>query len=270
MVASLGDGSYITILSRSGSWWYVEYADGRYGYCHSDYITPIEGSPATVSISYGSLNVRSGAGTSYSKKASLYNGETIIRLSTSGSWSKILYHGTKVGWVSSQYLSSPSSYSAYPSVRLSVPSYKQTDSRWAGVKIGSYGSTMAQIGCTTTAIAMLESYRTGSTVTPADMAWKLSYTASGSVYWPNDYTAVTSSSNYLSRIYDLIKQGKPVLFGAKNSYGGQHWVVITGYTGSGNLSASGFTINDPGSSSRTTLRQFLNSYPNFYKYFYYS
>ena len=268
VVATLNDGSYITLLSRSGSWWYVEYADGRYVYCHSDYITPIEGSAATVKLSYGSLNVRSGAGTSYAKKASLYNGETVILLSSSGGWSRVLYHGTKTGWVSSKYLST-SAYSAYPAVSLSVPSYKQSDSRWASIAIGSYGKTMSQIGCATTAIAMLESYRSGSTLTPASMAWKLSYTASGSVYWPDDYTAVTSSSNYLSRIYSLLKQGKPVLFGAKNASGGQHWVVITGYTGGGSLTASGFTINDPGSNSRGTLQQFLNSYPNFYKYFYY-
>lgn len=60
-----------------------------------------------------------------------------------------------------------------------------------------------------------------------------------------------------------------MLFGAKNSYGGQHWVVITGYIGGAALSTAGFTINDPDSSSRTTLQQFLGAYPSFYKYFVY-
>ena len=268
-VAQLADGSYITLISRSGDWWQVEYADGKYGYCHSDYITPIEGSPAEVSISYGSLNVRGGAGTGYVKKASLYDGEIVLKLGSSGGWSRILYHGTKIGWVSSQYLSSPSNYSAYPAVSLSVPTYRQWDSRWSGIKIGSSGGTMGSIGCVTTSIAMLESYRSGKTLTPADMAQKLSYTPSGSVYWPSDYSVTTSSANYLSRIYELLRQGKPVLFGAKKSGGGQHWVIITGYTGGSNLTASGFTINDPGSSSRTNLQQFLNAYPYFYKYFHY-
>lgn len=268
-VAQLADGSYITLISRSGEWWQVEYADGKYGYCHSDYITPIEGSPAEVSVSYGSLNVRGGAGTGYAKKASLYDGEIVLKLSSSGSWSRILYHGTKIGWVSSQYLRSPSDHSSYPAVSLSVPTYRQWDSRWSGIKIGSSGGTMGSIGCVTTSIAMLESYRSGKTLTPADMAWKLSYTSSGSVYWPSDYTVTTSSSNYLGRIYDLLRQGKPVLFGAKKSGGGQHWVIITGYTGGSSLTASGFTINDPGSASRTNLQQFLNAYPYFYKYFHY-
>ena len=116
---------------------------------------------------------------------------------------------------------------------------------------------------------MMESYRTGTTIYPDAMSKKLSYSSSGNVYWPSHYKVVTSSSNYLSGIYNQLKSGKPVLFGAKKSSGSQHWVVITGYTGGISLSASGFTINDPGSNTRKTLQQFLNEYPVFYKYFYY-
>lgn len=138
------------------------------------------------------------------------------------------------------------------------------------MKIGASGKTMAQIGCATTAIAMMESCRTGTTIYPDAMSKKLSYTASGNVYWPSNYTVVTNGSGYLSAIYDQLKLGKPVLFGAKNTYGSQHWVVITGFTGGNSLTASSFTINDPGSNSRTNLQQFLNMYPTFYKYFYYN
>ena len=70
------------------------------------------------------------------------------------------------------------------------------------------------------------------------------------------------------KIYNQLKSKKAVLFGAKTSSGKQHWVVITGFTGS-TLSASNFKINDPGSKSRTTLKDFLNEYPSFYKFFYY-
>ena len=264
VVASVNKGSYITLISRSGSWWQVEYAKGKYGYCHADYITIVQGTPVTVATSSGGLNVRSGAGTSYSKVATVYKGEAVILLSTSGGWSRILYHGTKTGYVSAQYLSG-----YYSGVSLSVPNFKQTDSRWASITIGTSGKTFSQIGCATTAIAMLESFRTGTTIYPNVMAQQLNYTPSGSVYWPSHYTVVTNSSGYLSTIYNLLKQGKPVLFGAVNSYGKQHWVVITGYTGGSSLTASGFTIHDPGTWSRTNLQQFLNEYPSFYKYFYY-
>lgn len=266
VAATLRKGSYITLISKSGSWWKVEYAKARYGYCHADYITIVEGTPVSVATQSGPLNVRSGAGTSYAKKASLAKGETVIRLSTSGGWSRVLYHGIHTGYVSAQYLSG--STSSNTAISLNVPSFKQTDSRWANVKIGTSGKTMAQIGCATTAIAMMESYRTGTTIYPNAMAQKLSYTASGSVYWPANFVAVTNSSGYLSGVYQQLKQGKPVLLGAKNAYGSQHWVVITGFTG-GSVTAANFTINDPGSNSRVNLQQFLNAYPTFYKYFYY-
>lgn len=270
VVATLRKGSYITLLSKSGAWWKVEYAKGRYGYCHADYITAVYGVPATIKTQSGSLNVRSGPGTAYAKTGSLAKGETVIAFSTVGGWSHILYQGTKTGYVSAQYLwGSPSGDAAYSAVSLSVPSFKQTDSRWADTLIGASGKTMAKIGCATTGIAMMESYRTGSTIYPDAMAKQLRYTSSGSVYWPSHFVTVTSASGYLNSIYDLLKQGKPVLLGGKNAYGSQHWVVITGYTGGNSLTTAGFTILDPGSHSRITLQQFLSAYPTFYKYFYY-
>lgn len=267
VVATVQKGSYITLLSKNGSWWHVEYGNGQKGYCHSDYITIVEGTPVTVATQSGPLNVRSGAGTSYGKLANLAKGETVIQLTTANGWSRVLYHGIKTGYVSAQYLSGTVSDNKPLSLR--VPNFKQTDSRWANVKIGSSGKTIAQIGCATTAIAMMESYRTGTTIYPDAMSRKLIYTSSGNVYWPGNFVAVTNSSGYLGGIYQLLKQGKPVLLGAKNAYGSQHWVVITGFTG-GSLTAPNFTINDPGSNTRTTLQQFLNAYPNFYKYFYYA
>lgn len=264
VVGSLNKGSYVTLISRSGAWWYVEYGKGQYGYCHSDYITAVSSSTATINTQSGNLNVRSGPSTSSFIYHSLPKGETVIVLSTSGGWSRILYHGTKTGYVSSQYLST-----YYSAVSLSVPSFKQTDSRWASVQIGSSGKTMAKIGCATTAVAMMESFRTGKTIYPDAMSKQLSYDATGSLYWPSHYTVVTDSANYLSRIHNLLSQGKPVLFGARNASGKQHWVVITGFTGGTGLSTAAFKIHDPGSNSRVTLQQFLSEYPTFYKYFHY-
>lgn len=262
----LADDAYVTLTERSGEWWRVEYADGKYGYCHAAYLSEIPSTYAQVRVS-SSLNVRSGPGTGYGRVDSLYGGEGVLVLSQSGGWSRILFDGGRTGWVSSQYLSTGGSTDS-GKTRLSVPYYRQDDARWANVKLGSSGKTMAKIGCATTGIAMMESYRTGTAITPDAMAKKLKYTSSGSVYWPSDYTAVTSSSGYLSKILSLLQAGKPVLLGATNRYGGQHWVVITGFTG-GSVTAANFTINDPGTDSRRTLDQFLKDYPNFYKFFHY-
>ena len=101
------------------------------------------------------------------------------------------------------------------------------------------------------------------------MMKNLSYDHSGNVYWPEDYSVAFRSENYLETIYRKLKEGKPVLIGAKTNGGSQHWVVITGFNGGEKLSPSDFKINDPGSSTNTNLQQFFNSFPNLYKFFWY-
>lgn len=271
VLTTLKKGSYVTLISKTGSWWKVEYGNNRYGYCHADYITPVEGRPVTVQTSGDVLNVRSGPGTSYSRIAALPHGTVVMLRSSSNGWSRILYHGTKLGYVSSQYLTGSTSTdpgTKYKAVSLPVPSFLQTDRRWASYPLGTTGGNIGTIGCATTGIAMMESYRTGTTIYPDAMAKKLTYTSGGSVYWPSHYTVKTGSSGYLETVYGLLQQGKPVLIGAKTNRGGQHWVVITGFAGN-QLSAENFTIHDPGTNSRTNLQQFFNAYPNFYKYFHY-
>ena len=142
VVTTLNKGNYVTLIARQGQWWQVEYGKGQYGYSHSDYITIVEGTPVTVAVNYGTLNVRSGPGTTYSKVGSLVKGETVLLLGSSNGWSRVLYHGTKTGYVSSAYISG--------TISLNVPAFKQTDSRWANHKIGSTNYTIGLIGCTIT------------------------------------------------------------------------------------------------------------------------
>lgn len=265
VLTSLNSGTYITLVSKSNDWWYVEYADGKFGYCHGDYITEIGSTSATVSISSGHLNIRSGADANHKKIGELKNGETVLIISSHGLWRRILYNGSEIGFVSSVYLSENTQ--KYDSITLSVPYYSQTDKRWASKTIGSSGKTIGKIGCATTGIAMIESYRRGFSVYPDTMSDELKYTSSGNVYWPSNYKPHTSGKNYLDNIYTQLKLGKPVLIGFKNKYGSQHWVVITGFKGGNELTESKFTVNDPGSRLRTDLKQIVDRYPQFYKYF---
>ena len=267
IVSILPRGSYVTLLGKTGSWWRVEYGNGKFGYCHKDYITPVEGTAVTVRTGGNVLNVRSGPGTGYNRVATLPSGSVVLERSRENGWSKVLYHGVKLGYVSNTYLES-SQLQVPGSVSLAVPSFKQTDPRWAGVTIGTSGKTIGQIGCATTGIAMMESYRTNSVIHPDEMSRQLQYSSSGNVYWPAHYQVTTEKTGYLGRILESLQKGKPVLIGAKTSAGRQHWVVITGYTGAG-LVPESFTIHDPGSNSRKDLQQFLNAFPLFYKYFTY-
>ena len=263
-IAQLQKGSYVTLISKSNGWWKVEYGKGKFGYCHGDYITVVGGTPSTVATQSGSLNVRSGAGTSYSRIGYLTKGEQVIVLSNTNGWSRVLFHGTRIGYVSSQYLSG-----GYRKISIDVPNLKQMDARWADKPVGNSGKPFSQIGCATTAIAMVESHRRGYTVYPDVMASELRYTPSGSVYWPEDYIPVTQSSGYLQRLYQELLERRVVLFGVQNAAGKQHWVVINGFTGGIQLTPAGFSIQDPGSNSRGNLQQLLNEYPTFYKFFCY-
>ena len=105
----LMNGQKVEYISTSGSWLKVKY-NGVTGYVHGDYVSKgttdnsTTGTTKYVSASVG-LNVRSGAGTSYSKLGKLEYKEKVTVLSTSNGWSKINYNG-KTGYVDSSYLKS--------------------------------------------------------------------------------------------------------------------------------------------------------------------
>ena len=271
IITSIANKSTVTVYSVSDGWARVSFSNGKTGYCSTAYLNINSSSyPKKVSISSGYLNVRKGAGTSYTVKDYLYNGENVVVLSVNGNWARVVYHGNKTGYVHNSYLKAvSSSANTAKAVRLNVVDYKQTDSRWNWVTLGSSGKTLGRIGCTTTCLAMTESYRTGSTITPKAMASRLSYNSSGSLYWPSNYVTSVASSGYLAKIKSLLNSGKPVIVGFKKYSGTMHWVVVTGYVNSGTSTAD-FLINDPGSATRTTLAQFIAQYPVFYKIAYYS
>lgn len=265
ILGSLKNGSIVTLKDKKGNWYFAEYSSGKTAYLNEAYVkTYPKTIDATVKLSSGRLNVRQGAGTSYPIVDSLKNGDRVVVIKSDGKWCRILYKGNNIGYVARPYLVRTSEVSSPSSVKLSVPSFKQTDSRWANYPLGATGGTIGTIGCTTTALAMVESYHTKTTVTPPDMAKKLSYSSSGSLYWPSTHNVSVAGSDYLSVIYNLLKQGKPVVLGAKKSNGSQHWVVVYGYDGNG-IKPSSFLINDPGSNSRTRLSHFLEAYPTPYK-----
>jgi murein DD-endopeptidase MepM/ murein hydrolase activator NlpD len=104
ILTQLPAGTYVTLISKSGNWWRVEYAPGTYGYASANYIRVISGT--TTMRTTGNLNVRSGPGTSYAIRDVLSYQEPVIVLSQTGKWCQIVYDGTKSGYASASYLSS--------------------------------------------------------------------------------------------------------------------------------------------------------------------
>ena len=111
IIGSLQKGQQVEYISESGSWAKVKY-NGVTGYVHGDYLT--KSTSTGISTSQGTtqyvnstsgLNVRSGAGTTYSKLGTLEYKEKVTVLSTSNGWAKINYKG-QAGYVSSSYLQS--------------------------------------------------------------------------------------------------------------------------------------------------------------------
>ena len=119
----LMNGQKVEYISTSGSWLKVKY-NGVTGYVHGDYVTKgttdnsTTGTTKYVNTTSG-LNVRSGAGTSYSVLGSLSKGTKVEVISTTNGWSKINYNGS-IGYVSSQYLSSSSTDSSTSTTSSSV------------------------------------------------------------------------------------------------------------------------------------------------------
>ena len=159
-------------------------------------------------------------------------------------------------------------------VRLDVVLYKQTDGRWGDLYLGESDHTLAEIGCTTTCFAMCESYLTGTEVEPDAMMEQLVYSNEGNLYWPEDYYQYYGT-DYLTKIYQKLHQGIPVLIGSRRNSGGQHWVLVTGFDpgdkeidSASDLRAADFIINDPGS-GRISLDQFFRDLPRYIKIAYY-
>ncbi|WP_407728261.1 SH3 domain-containing protein [Priestia megaterium] len=122
-IGSVTKGQKLSVVSKSGSWYKINY-NGRTGYVSSDYVQasgtttpPAESTTYTVTAS--TLNVRSGAGTSYASIGSVTKGQKLSVVSKSGSWYKINYNG-RTGYVSSDYVQA----SATASPKLVVDSFK--------------------------------------------------------------------------------------------------------------------------------------------------
>lgn len=159
-------------------------------------------------------------------------------------------------------------------VQLDVPDYKQFGESWSDTKI-QY-STIGKVGCLVTCLSMKYSAETKVT-TPDKMLSKLSFSGDN-LLWSSctdlGYQVDTLSGSLtqamMQKIYNQLQNGKSVILGGKKSNGGQHYVVITGYTGSTgtSFSASNFVINDPGSSYRFRLDEFVALFPTMYKMIY--
>lgn len=133
ILTRLSKNAHVTLLWKTGNWWRVEYAFAEYGYVSANYIDYVYGTyAAMISANNGNLNVRKGPGLGYGIQTTIPHGRTVLVLSQSGGWSKIVYNGSSTGYVSTKYLASLMAWPVPASHKIN-----QTFGTHAGLDIGS-------------------------------------------------------------------------------------------------------------------------------------
>ena len=109
ITTKLYKGNKVEILETSNGWHKIKTSNGTTGWVSASYISILQGSNSQSSykatVNATSLNVRSGASTSYSVITKLSKGtvEDVIERASNG-WKKIKTSNGTTGWVSGQYL----------------------------------------------------------------------------------------------------------------------------------------------------------------------
>lgn len=111
-LGTLKKGTEVTILETLDGWYQVT-AGALTGYVSAQYIS-LDGAVTQEGlVLQGPLNVRSGAGTSYSRLGTLRAGTSVTILSVSGGWYKIS-SGSLTGYVSADYVAQMDDLSSSP------------------------------------------------------------------------------------------------------------------------------------------------------------
>ncbi len=215
VLGSLSNGAKVEIVGTSGSWYKIKYGSG-YGYVSKDYVTvssssnnsssnsgssnsgssnntittPSTSTTGTIKVN-DTLNVRSGAGTSYSVIGSLKNGATVEIVETSGSWYKIKY-GSGYGYVSKDYVTvSSSNNNSSSNNTTTTPS---TSTTTGIIKVNNALNVRSGAGTSYSVIGSLKNGATVEIVETSGSWYKIKY-GSGYGYVSKDYVTVSSSSN---------------------------------------------------------------------------
>lgn len=104
-IATASRGEAIVVLSKQGDWYKVIY-NLQEGYMHSDYLNVQ--SAENVELGYGqvnanTVNLRSGAGTSYPSVATASKGEKAYIIGVNNGWYKVIF-GQNICYIRSDYL----------------------------------------------------------------------------------------------------------------------------------------------------------------------
>jgi len=124
------------------------------------------------------------------------------------------------------------------------PLYVQGDKRYGQEELAK-NETMAEIGCTTTALAAVNAWKTygkwedGKEPHPGKYNDTVKYDASGNINWntaeisrPENKKFSYGDSKFEALVKSSVDKGKPVIFAVN---GGEHWMIAVGYDSKGTV-----------------------------------
>lgn len=151
-----------------------------------------------------------------------------------------------------RYYQITNSGGSYPANGMQIPHYLQTD--YGNIPYG--GGSIASSGCGPTSFAMIASYLTDTTITPADaVAWcgNSYYMPGVGTYWPYFQAAanhfgcgsVTQTSD-ANQVLQALSEGHPVISSQRAGLftSGGHFIVLRGVTADSKV-----LVNDPNDNS---------------------
>lgn len=95
----------VVVVSKDGDWYKVIY-NLKEGYMHADYVDASKTQNAELgygTVTANSVNIRSGAGTSYGKVNQAKRGEKVYIVGINSGWYKVIFENT-VGYIRSDYV----------------------------------------------------------------------------------------------------------------------------------------------------------------------
>ncbi len=145
-----------TVKVNGATWYKVQYTSAQVGYIHEDYIKVSDagsgggtttGHIATIVNCNHSVNVRSGAGTNYSKIGTAPKNQqyACLGVSSDGNWYQIQYTATQKGYVHKDYIKLSSGTTTNPSEPTGQTATIVNCNEWVNVRAGA-GTNTKKLG----------------------------------------------------------------------------------------------------------------------------
>ena len=144
-----------TVKVNGATWYKVQYTSAQVGYIHEDYIKVSDagsggtttGHIATIVNCNHSVNVRSGAGTNYSKIGTAPKNQqyACLGVSSDGNWYQIQYTATQKGYVHKNYIELSTGSASQPDEPTGQTATIVNCNEWVNVRAGA-GTNTKKLG----------------------------------------------------------------------------------------------------------------------------